>query len=157
MPYHTHCAVGFGDNDERYPDLAHVRSHVANFTYHKWPADPKLAEMWPKHVAKTRGDVLNPSPGQVLVRLSFLQTIFRWEEEPWKPQNGLFICLYDRLWLSPEIVAKEKESEQVATGIQMPFAQCQRTRWGWWWQLWYQWRNGSRYGFLRFFLCSLYS
>ena len=48
MPYHTHCAVGFGDNDKRYPDLAHVRSHVVNFTYHKWPADPKLAEMWQK-------------------------------------------------------------------------------------------------------------
>ena len=82
MPYHTHCAVGFGDNDKRYPDLAHVRSHVVNFTYHKGRADPKLAEMWPKQVAKTIGDVLNPSPGQALVGLSFLQTIFHCEEEP---------------------------------------------------------------------------
>ena len=76
MTYHTRCAVGFGDNDKRYPDLTHVRSHVVNFTYRKWPADPKLAEMWQKQVAKTRGDVLNPSPGQALVGLSFLQTIF---------------------------------------------------------------------------------
>ena len=76
MPYHTRCAVEFGDNDKRYPDLAHVRSHVVNFTYRKWPADPKLAEMRQKQVAKTRGDVLNPSLGQALVGLSFLQTIF---------------------------------------------------------------------------------
>ena len=76
MPNHTRCAVGFGDNDKRYPDLAHVRSHVVNFTNHKCPADPKLAEMWPKQVAKTRGEVFNPSLGQALVGLSFLQTIF---------------------------------------------------------------------------------
>ena len=34
-----------------------------SFTYHKRPADPKLAKIWPKQVAKTRGDVFNPSPG----------------------------------------------------------------------------------------------
>ena len=76
MTYHTRCAVGFANNEKIYPDLAHVRSHVLNFTYHKWPANPKLAEMWLKQVAKTRDDVLNLSLGQVMVGLSFLQTIF---------------------------------------------------------------------------------
>ena len=36
--------------------------HVNNLMYHKWPLDPKLAEIWRKQVAKTRGDVFNPSP-----------------------------------------------------------------------------------------------
>ena len=63
MPKNARCAVGFCDNDKRYPDLAYVRSHVENFTYHKWPVDPKLAEIWRKQVAKTRGDVFNPAPG----------------------------------------------------------------------------------------------
>ena len=63
MPKNARCAVGFCDNDKRYRDLAYVRSHVENFTYHKWPVDPKLAEIWRKQVAKTRGDVFNPAPG----------------------------------------------------------------------------------------------
>ena len=63
MPNHARCAVGFCNNDKRYPDLAYVRSHVVNFTYHKWPGDPKLAEIWRKQVAKRRADVFNPSPG----------------------------------------------------------------------------------------------
>ena len=63
MPKHARCAVGFCDNDKRYPDLAYVTSHVNNLTFHKWPVDPKLAEIWRKQVAKTRGDVINPSPG----------------------------------------------------------------------------------------------
>ena len=63
MPKHARCAVGFCDNDKRYPDLAYVRSHVNNLTFHKWPVDPKLAEIWRKQVAKTRGDVFNPSSG----------------------------------------------------------------------------------------------
>ena len=63
MLKHARCAVGFCDNDKRYPDLAYVRSHVNNLTFHKWPVDPKLAEIWRKQVAKTRGDVFNPSPG----------------------------------------------------------------------------------------------
>ena len=63
MPKHAHCAVGFCDNDKRYPELAYIRSHVENLIYHKWPIDPKLAEIWRKQVAKTRGDRFNPSPG----------------------------------------------------------------------------------------------
>ena len=63
MPKHARCAVGFCDNDKRYPELAYFRSHVENVTYHKWPVDPKLAEIWRKQVAKTRGDIFNPSPG----------------------------------------------------------------------------------------------
>ena len=53
IPNPARCAVGFCDNVKRYPDLAHVRSHVVNFTYHKWSAGPKLAEIWRKQVAKT--------------------------------------------------------------------------------------------------------
>ena len=53
IPNHALCAVGFCDNVKRYPDLAHVRSHVVNFTHQKWSADPKLAEIWLKQVAKT--------------------------------------------------------------------------------------------------------
>ena len=78
MPKHARCAVGLCDNDKRYPDLAYVRSHVKNFTFHKWPVDPKLVE-WRKHVAKTRDDIFNPSPE--LVGLSSVQIIFHWEEE----------------------------------------------------------------------------
>ena len=63
MPSHARCAVGFCDNDKRYPELAYVRSHVQKLSYHKWPVDPKLAEIWRKQVAKTRGDVFNPPPG----------------------------------------------------------------------------------------------
>ena len=63
MPNHARCAVGFCDNDKRYPDLVYVRSHVKNLTFHKWPVDPKLAEIWRKQVAKTRGDVFKPLPG----------------------------------------------------------------------------------------------
>ena len=63
MPKHARCAVGFCDNDKRYPDLVYVRSHVKNLTFHKWPVDPKLAKIWRKQVAKTRGDAFNPSPG----------------------------------------------------------------------------------------------
>ena len=62
MPKHARCAVGFYDNDKRYPDLAYVRSHVNTLTFHKWPVDPKLAEIWRKQVANPRGDVFNPSP-----------------------------------------------------------------------------------------------
>ena len=53
IPNHARCAVGFCDNVKRYPDLAHVRSHVVNFTHQKWSADPKLAEIWLKQEAKT--------------------------------------------------------------------------------------------------------
>ena len=63
MPKHARCAVGFCDNDKRYPDLAYTRSHARNLTFHKWPVDANLAEIWRKQVAKTRGDVFNPSPG----------------------------------------------------------------------------------------------
>ena len=35
---------------------------MKNLTFHKWPVDPKLAEIWRKQVAKTRGDVFNPLP-----------------------------------------------------------------------------------------------
>ena len=62
MPNHARCAVEFCDNDKKYPDLAYVRSHVVNFMNHKWPADPKLDEIWRKQVAKTTGGVFNPSP-----------------------------------------------------------------------------------------------
>ena len=63
MPKHARCAVGFCDNDKRYPDLAYVRSHENNLMFRKWPVDPKLVKIRQKQKAKTRGDVFNPSPG----------------------------------------------------------------------------------------------
>ena len=63
MPKHARCAVGFCDNDKRYPDLAYVRSNENNLMFRKWPVDPKLVKIRQKHEAKTRGDVFNPSPG----------------------------------------------------------------------------------------------
>ena len=46
MPNHARCAVGFCDNDRRYPDLVYGISHVKNLTFYEWPVDPKLAEIW---------------------------------------------------------------------------------------------------------------
>ena len=63
MPKHARCAVGFCDNDKRYPDLAYVRSHENNLMFRKWPVDAKLVKIRQKQEAKTRGDVFNPSPG----------------------------------------------------------------------------------------------
>jgi len=63
MPSHARCAVGFCDNDKRYPELVYVRSHVQKLTYHKLPDDPKLSDKWHKQAAKTQGDVFNPPPG----------------------------------------------------------------------------------------------
>ena len=63
MPKHARCAVGFCDNDKRYPDLAYVRSHENNLMFRKWPVDPTLVKIRQKQEAKTRGDVFNPSPG----------------------------------------------------------------------------------------------
>ena len=34
MPKHARCAVGFCDDNKRYPDLAYVTSHVNNLTFH---------------------------------------------------------------------------------------------------------------------------
>jgi hypothetical protein len=63
MPKHARCAVGFCDNDARYPDLCTVRSYVKDLKFHRWPKDPELAEIWRKQVAKGRKDHFNPSPG----------------------------------------------------------------------------------------------
>ncbi|CAH3185092.1 unnamed protein product, partial [Porites lobata] len=76
------------DNDKRYPDLAFVRSHVENLVYHKWPTDPKLAEIWRKQVAKTRSDPFNPS--LVLVGLSCVQIISHVDEELLKTLKRIF-------------------------------------------------------------------
>ena len=46
MPNHARCAVGFCDNDKRYPDLVYGISHVKNLTFYEWVVDPKLAEIW---------------------------------------------------------------------------------------------------------------
>jgi len=80
MPSHARCAVGFCDNDKRYPELAYVRSHVQKLTYHKWPVDPKLAEKWRKQVAKH--EVMFSTHRQALVGLLYVQIIFLWGGEP---------------------------------------------------------------------------
>ena len=81
---------------------SYIRSDVVNFTYHKWPADPKLAEIWPKQVATATGHIFNPSPGDGGTYVS--SNHFPLRRKPWKPQSGLSIWFYDRLWLSPKIV-----------------------------------------------------
>lgn len=63
MPTHARCAVGYCDNDKRYPDLQTKRSHVDDLKFHKWPKEPKLAEIWRKQIAKSRSDDFNPTPG----------------------------------------------------------------------------------------------
>ena len=63
MPNNARCAVGYCDNDKRYPDYIVKRSHVEQLTFHKWPTDKKLAEIWRKQVAKSRSDSFNPAPG----------------------------------------------------------------------------------------------
>ena len=63
MPNNARCAVDYCDNDKRYPDYTVKRSHVEELTFHKWPTDKKLAEIWQKQVAKSRSDSFNPAPG----------------------------------------------------------------------------------------------
>ena len=63
MPKHARCAVGFCDNDKRYPDFIIKKSHVEELKFHKWPKDPQLAEVWRKQVAKGRSDEFHPTPG----------------------------------------------------------------------------------------------
>jgi len=63
MPNHARCVVGFCDNDKCYPDLQVVRSYVKDLKFHKWPKDPKLAEVWTKQVKKGRSDPFDPAPG----------------------------------------------------------------------------------------------
>ena len=44
MPNNDQCAVGYCDNDKRYPDYILKTSHVEELTFHKWPTDKN----WPK-------------------------------------------------------------------------------------------------------------
>ena len=48
---------------KRYPDIQVKRTHVDNLQFHKWPKNPKLAEIWRKQVAKSRCDEFHPPPG----------------------------------------------------------------------------------------------
>ena len=63
MPSHARCAVGYCDNDRRYPDLYVKRSHVEDLRFHKWPKDEQSAEIWRKQILKSRQDDFNPKPG----------------------------------------------------------------------------------------------
>ena len=63
MSNHARFAVGICDNDNRYPGLFTIRSHVDELKFHRWPANPKLAEIWRRQVAKGRKDAFNPAPG----------------------------------------------------------------------------------------------
>ncbi|CAH3150631.1 unnamed protein product [Porites lobata] len=111
MPKHARCAVGFCDNDKRYPDLAFVRSHVENLVYHKWPTDPKLAEIWRKQVAKTRSDSFNPSPGAsgTFVCSNHFPCGRRTPENPKTDFPSIFMTVSDYL---QKKITQEKESEQ---------------------------------------------
>ena len=46
MVKNARCAVGYCDNDKRYPELQVKRSHVKTLVFHEWPKDPVLAETW---------------------------------------------------------------------------------------------------------------
>ena len=62
MPNNARYAVGYCDNDKRYPDLFVKRSHVNKLVFHKWPQDPNLAEIWRKQVVKSRSNDFNRTP-----------------------------------------------------------------------------------------------
>ena len=79
MPKHARCAVGFCDNDKRYPDLAYVRSHENNLMFRKWPVDPKLVKI--RQSKKRRHEAMYSILPQVIVVLSSLQIIYLWKEE----------------------------------------------------------------------------
>ena len=63
MPNHARCCVGFCDNDKRFPDLLVVKSHVRDLKFHRWPKDPKLADLWTRQVLRGRSDNFKPEPG----------------------------------------------------------------------------------------------
>ncbi|XP_046851060.1 uncharacterized protein LOC124444479 [Xenia sp. Carnegie-2017] len=63
MVKNARCAVGYCDNDKRYPDYQVKRSHVEKLVFHKWPKDQVLAEIWRKQIANSRADDFNPKPG----------------------------------------------------------------------------------------------
>ena len=129
MPKHTRCAVGFCDNDKRYPDLAFDRSHGKDFKYHKWPVDPKLAEIWRKQVEKARGDVFNPSPGATgtFVCYNHFPLGRRTPEDPKTDNPSIFMTVSNYL---QKKVASEKESREVARSwpFRMHVSQLQRVR-----------------------------
>ena len=54
MPNHACCAFGICDNNNRYLDLFTIRSHVDELKFHRWHANPELAEIWRKQVSKGR-------------------------------------------------------------------------------------------------------
>ena len=78
---------------KRYLDLAHVRSNVLNFTYHKWPTDPKLTKIWSKQVAKRTGHVFNPSPGDGGTFLSSNHFPLRRIKNPENPKRIIHLIL----------------------------------------------------------------
>ena len=63
IPGSARCAIGYCDNDQRYPDLQVKRLHVQTLCFHKWPKDENHAELWRKQVLKSRKDDFNPEPG----------------------------------------------------------------------------------------------
>ena len=63
MPSNARCAVGFCDNDKRYPDLQVKRSHVETLCFHKWPKEENSAKLWRKQILKSRKDNFDPKPG----------------------------------------------------------------------------------------------
>ena len=71
------------------------------------PADPKPAEIWRKQVAKTKDDVINPSPGagRTFVCSKLFPLGRRTTENPKMVYS--IICFHDCLWLlPPKIVAQ---------------------------------------------------
>ena len=74
MPKNARCAVGYCNNDKRYPEYFVQRSHVEKLLFHKWPKNEHLAGIWLTQLKKGRSDLARKE------RL-FVQTIFLLENE----------------------------------------------------------------------------
>ena len=95
MVKNARCAVGYCDNDKRYPELQEKRSHVEKLIFHKWPKDLTLAEIWRKQVANSRSDEFNPPPGSqgTFVCSNHFPTGKRTPNEPTTDYPSVFMTL----------------------------------------------------------------
>ena len=63
MPKNARCAVGYCNNDKRYPEYFVQRSHIEKLLFRKWPKNEHLAGIWLKQLKQGRSDEFNPAPG----------------------------------------------------------------------------------------------
>ena len=128
MPNHARCCVGFCDNDKRFPDLLVVKSHVRDLKFHRWPKDPKLADLWTRQVLRGRSDNFKPEPGSegTFVCSNHFPEGKRTPKNPSTDYPSLFLTLSDFLqkpspkkrkfrdYLSRESETESDDSEESA-------------------------------------------